>query len=134
MKAYAVIDTNVLVSALYSKHPDAAPLQVVDQVFAQNLIPMYNDEILAEYNEVLRRPKFNFPQEEISAVIDAFIEAGIHSDRVKTDESATDPKDIVFYEVAMSRDDSYLVTGNVKHFPKVERVVTPREMLEILEK
>ena len=134
MKAYAVIDTNVLVSALYSKHPDAAPLQVVDQVFAQNLIPMYNDEILAEYNEVLRRPKFNFPQEEISAVIDAFIEAGIHSDRVETDESATDPKDIVFYEVAMSRDDSYLVTGNVKHFPKVERVVTPREMLEILEK
>ena len=134
MKAYAVIDTNVLVSALYSKHPDAAPLQVVDQVFAQNLIPMYNDEILAEYNEVLRRPKFNFPQEEISAVIDAFIEAGIHSDRVETEESATDPKDIVFYEVAMSRDDSYLVTGNVKHFPKVERVVTPREMLEILEK
>ena len=66
------------------------------------------------------------------AVIDAFIEAGIHSDRVETDESATDPKDIVFYEVAMSRDDSYLVTGNVKHFPKVERVVTPREMLEIL--
>ena len=96
MKAYAVIDTNVLVSALYSKHPDAAPLQVVDQVFAQNLIPMYNDEILAEYNEVLRRPKFNFPQEEISAVIDAFIEAGIHSDRVETEESATDPKDIVF--------------------------------------
>ena len=134
MKAYAVIDTNVLVSALYSKHPDAAPLQVVDQVFAQNLIPMYNDEILEEYNEVLRRPKFNFPQEEISAVIDAFIEAGIHSDRVETDESATDPKDIVFYEVAMSRDDSYLVTGNVKHFPKVERVVTPREMLEILKK
>ena len=134
MKAYAVIDTNVLVSALYSKHPDAAPLQVVDHVFAQNLIPMYNDEILAEYNEVLRRPKFNFPQEEINAVIDAFIEAGIHSDRVETDESATDPKDIVFYEVAMSRDDSYLVTGNVKHFPKVERVVTPREMLEILEK
>ena len=132
MKAYAVIDTNVLVSALYSKHPDAAPLQVVDHIFAQNLIPMYNDEILAEYNEVLRRPKFNFPQEEINAVIDAFIEAGIHSDRVETEESATDPKDIVFYEVAMSKDDSYLVTGNVKHFPKVERVVTPREMLEIL--
>ena len=134
MKVYAVIDTNVLVSALYSKHPDAATLQVVDHVFTQNLIPMYNDEILAEYNEVLRRPKFNFPQEEITAVIDAFIEAGIHSDRAGTDVSATDPKDIVFYEVAMSRDDSYLVTGNVKHFPKVERVVTPREMLEILEK
>lgn len=43
-----------------------------------------------------------------------------------------DPKDVVFYEVAMSKDNSYLVTGNTKHFPAVRRVVTPNEMLEIL--
>lgn len=32
----------------------------------------------------------------------------------------------------MSKDGSYLITGNKKHFPRVERVVTPMEMLEIL--
>jgi predicted nucleic acid-binding protein len=44
----------------------------------------------------------------------------------------TDPKDIVFYEVALSVEDSYLVTGNTKHFPKKPFVVTPSEMLQII--
>ena len=42
--------------------------------------------------------------------------------------------DVVFYEVALSKDDSYLVTGNVKHFPKVNFVVTPAKIIEIIEK
>lgn len=40
---------------------------------------------------------------------------------------------IVFYEVAMSREDSYLVTGNLKHFPHNGRVVSPSDMLYIME-
>lgn len=65
-------------------------------------------------------------------VIDAIVEAGIESGRVTSSDEAIDQKDVVFYEVAMSKDDSYLVTGNTKHFPAVRRVVTPNEMLEIL--
>ena len=38
----------------------------------------------------------------------------------------------LLHEVAMSKDDAYLVTGNTKHFPKKPIVVTPAEMLEIL--
>ena len=41
---------------------------------------------------------------------------------------------MVFYEVALSRDDAYVVTGNLKHFPKKPIVVTPAEMISILEK
>lgn len=33
-------------------------------------------------------------------------------------EIISDPDDVVFYEVAMSRENAYLVTGNLKHFPK----------------
>ena len=44
----------------------------------------------------------------------------------------SDPKDVVFYEVAMSKKDAFLVTGNQKHFPKSPIVVTPAEMVEIL--
>ena len=53
-------------------------------------------------------------------------------DRTKTEETFLDPSDAVFYEVAMSKEGSYLVTGNIKHFPKRPIVVTPSEMLEML--
>ena len=49
------------------------------------------------------------------------------------DEAFPDPKDIVFYEVKMSKEDAYLVTGNIKHFPKNPFVVTPKEMVEIID-
>lgn len=132
MKVYAVIDTNVLVSALYAKHPDSAPLLVLDHLFSRHIVPMYNNEILAEYNEVLHRTRFKFSEEDVALVVDAITDGGIDSQRVQAEEIFPDPKDVVFYEVALSRDDSYLVTGNIKHFPAVSKVVTPNEMLEIL--
>lgn len=132
MKAYVVIDTNVLVSALLAKRTDSAPVQILDRLFNRDFIPMYNDEILAEYCEVLRRPKFKFSERAIEFAIDAIVEAGIESGRVTSSDEVIDPKDVVFYEVAISKDNSYLVTGNTKHFPAVRRVVTPNEMLEIL--
>jgi len=132
MKVYAVIDTNVLVSALLAKHTDSAPVQILDRLFSRDFIPMYNEEIIAEYNEVLRRRKFNFSENAIGFAIDALIEAGVESERVASSGEVIDPKDVVFYEVSMSREDSYLITGNTKHFPPVKRVVTPNEMLEIL--
>ena len=44
--------------------------------------------------------------------------------------------DLVFYEVAMKKrnDNSYLVTGNQKHYPIKDFIVTPSEMIEILNK
>lgn len=38
----------------------------------------------------------------------------------------------MFYEVALSKEDAFLVTGNQKHFPMTPIVVTPAELLEIL--
>ena len=58
---YAVIDTNVLVSALLSPHPDAATVQVVSAISKSRFRPLYNKEILVEYREVLNRQKFTFP-------------------------------------------------------------------------
>lgn len=60
---YAVIDTNVLVSALITRNPQAATAKVLESIFGGLIIPMYNDEIIAEYTEVLRRAKFKLPQE-----------------------------------------------------------------------
>ena len=129
---YAVFDTNVLVSALLSRHPDAATVQVVSAISKSAFRPLYNKEILVEYREVLNRQKFTFPPQAIMAILDSIQEMGVLSDRVESQEYFPDPKDVVFYEVALSKDDAYLVTGNTKHFPKKPIVVTPAEMLEIL--
>lgn len=133
MKIYAVIDTNVIVSALLSRHQDSATVKILDYLYGRTIVPVYNDEILEEYATVLRRTKFNFPESTICATLEAIKSGGVKSDRISCEEQLPDPKDIVFYEVAMSVEDSYLVTGNTKHFPKKPFVVTPAEMLQIID-
>ena len=94
---------------------------------------MYNSEVLAEYEDVLRRKKFNFADEDIKFLLDLFKKEGIDSNRVNSNELFPDPDDAVFYEVALSKEDAFVVTGNLKHFPKSPIVVTPAEILKILE-
>ena len=132
-KLFAVIDTNVVVSSLFSRDGTSYPAQVMTAVFSGIITPLYNGEILDEYKEVLSRSKFPFSKTQIDTVISAFKDFG--KDTLRTEASSEnfpDPDDIVFYEVKMSVDDSYLVTGNTKHFPKKPFVVTPSEMIEIL--
>ena len=133
MKIYAVIDTNVIISALLSRHQDSATVKILDYLYGRTIVPVYNDEILEEYATVLRRTKFNFPESTICATLEAIKVGGVKSDRISCEEQLPDPKDIVFYEVALSVEDSYLVTGNTKHFPKKPFVVTPAEMLQIID-
>ena len=59
---YAVIDTNVIVSALLTRNRDAATARVLGMVISQmRITPLYNGEIITEYNNVLKREKFGFP-------------------------------------------------------------------------
>lgn len=134
MKYYAVIDTNVFVSALISKREDSATVRVLEAIFNGKIIPLYHEEMLAEYNEVLHRKKFHFKEETIQTVINALIQHGIEVFPQPTGEILIDMDDLIFYEVAMEKrdDDAYLVTGNQKHYPVREFIVTPAEMLEII--
>lgn len=129
---YAVIDTNVLVSALLASHADSATVMVMNAIISGEIIPMYNEEILNEYEEVLNRKKFRFSESLIKQYLSFFSSVGISSNRVHSAEVFPDSKDVVFYEVALSKEDAFLVTGNIKHFPKTPIVVSPAEMLKIL--
>ena len=62
----------------------------------------------------------------------AIRDLGVKAERVHSQENFPDVDDVVFYEVAMSKEDAYLVTGNTKHFPKSPIVVTPAEMMQIV--
>ena len=130
---YAVIDTNIFVSALITHHSSSATVKILNYLSSRRIIPLYNDEIIAEYDEVLHRKKFKLPEEQISALIEFIKRNGIDSERFPFDGDMPDEDDRVFYEVALSEEDSFLVTGNLKHFPKVPKVVTAAKMIEILE-
>jgi len=133
MHYYAVIDTNVLVSAMLKFQ--SVPGQVANEALLGNLIPLLCDEIVAEYREVLGRPKFKFDSKAVNVFLDGIIDRGIFIDAVSVEEIIPDPKDIVFYEVVIEgrkEHEAYLVTGNIRHFPVKPFVVTPREMLDII--
>ena len=132
MKVFAVIDTNVIVSALLSRNGETPVVKVLQALMDKKITLMVNEEIISEYRNVLNRPKFKFPPKLISSILDEIIKNGINSQRIHSDEVFSDVKDIVFYEVALSRPGSFLVTGNLKHFPQTPIVVSPREMMEIL--
>ena len=127
MKLYAVIDTNVLVSALLRW--DSVPGAVLEQALVGSIVPLLNEEIMAEYEEVLRRKKFPFKEEDIQAVTDGIRMRGVFLDPEKVEENLPDPKDVIFYAVTMADrkdSDAYLVTGNIKLFPLKPYVVSPR--------
>ena len=133
-KYYAVLDTNVLVSAILGASRMSIPTKVLKAVTDEKLVLLYNDEIIDEYREVLLRKKFNFDPELIETVLNTIVTDGIYIDRTKSiEEIFPDPNDIVFYEVSLSKEGSYLVTGNIKHFPQKSFVITPAEMVRLLE-
>ena len=136
MVYYAVIDTNVFISALLSKRADSATVRVLEAMFDGKIVPLYHQDILAEYEEVLHRSKFHFKEEAIRLVINAVKQYGVEIFPQSTGEILVDMDDLIFYEVAMEKrdDDAYLVTGNQKHYPVRDFIVTPAEMIEIIEK
>lgn len=135
MEYYAVIDTNVLLSALLSKNEDSATIKVLDAVFEGKIIPLYHQDILAEYDEVLHREKFHLRETVIRTVLDAVRQYGVEVFPQSTGAVLIDMDDLVFYEVAMEKreDDAYLVTGNQKHYPFRDFIVTPAEIMRIIE-
>lgn len=136
MSYYAVIDTNVLVSALLTRSADSATAIIKNKILSREIVPVYSLIILSEYREVLYRKKFHLPSSIIDPLLAMICKYGISLDPTPTGEILPDVKDLPFYEVVMEKrktGDAHLVTGNTKHFPKKPFIVTPREMLDIID-
>lgn len=87
------------------------------------------------YNEVLHRDKFHLHEEIIRIVLDAVRQYGVEVFPQPTGAVLIDMDDLVFYEIAMEKrnDNAYLVTGNQKHYPFRDFIITPAEMVAIIE-
>ena len=129
---YAVIDTNVIVSALITKNSEAATIHVIRAVLNGQVVPVYNKAILREYEEVLKRKKFHLDKSVVDSMISYFMAFGVEEEQIHTDLAFQDEDDRVFYEVSLSNDDAYRVTGNLKHYPRTIKVLTPSEFVKLL--
>jgi putative PIN family toxin of toxin-antitoxin system len=126
-----VLDTNVVVSAYlnaegYERH-------VLDLVLAGKLQLAVSEAILAEYEGVLRRPKFGISPRQVTRSLRMIRMAARVVRRPRELNAALDPADNRFLECAEAAKADYLVTGNKRHFPKQWRqtlVVSARELLE----
>lgn len=112
----AVIDTNVLVSALWKPGGNASLL--ISHVLNGRIQPCYDYRIMEEYREVLMRPKFKFSRQQVDLLLDTFIMDGISViAKPLPDVIMNDEDDRPFFEVAKDCNVP-LVTGNIKDYPE----------------
>ena len=130
MRLNAVIDTNVIVSALLTKNPHSPTARIVDAVMDGEICPFHSTAIIDEYRKVLSRSHFDFDTAIVESVIRQFTNGGRSVTPAEpTGEMFPDPDDKVFYCTALAAqgDGAALVTGNARHYPPAPFVVTPAE-------
>ena len=111
---------------------DGAPARVTRLVIQGKITPCYDLRILEEYSEVLARPKFSFPKEEVNALLNSLLVLGRSVIAEPLGDAFIDESDKKFYEVAKFCG-ATLITGNTRHFPSDPLVVSPSEFLKSLE-
>jgi|SRR5579862_7470754 len=130
-----VLDTNILISALLNRQGIPAQVLLLTLLDPDTKICV-SGAIFAEYEEVLRRPRFSRTEAEIESTLSAIRENAFWVKPTKQVRICSDPDDDIFLECAQAVEAHYLVTGNVKHFPASwlgTRIVTPREFLDMPE-
>ena len=112
----AVIDTNVVVSGLLSPSGNEALILLAVR---QGLVrPCVSPDILDEYRAVLARPKFAFPEDEVSATLAMLQHAGELFVPEGQLPQVVDPGDAKFLHCAEVSGADCVVTGNKRHFPQ----------------
>lgn len=126
-----VLDTNVVVSAFLKG--SGLERYVLDLALGGRMSLLVSEDILIEYDSVLRRPKFKLPRDLIAESMELLrSKARIVRPRTRI-RAAFDPEDDKFLECAVAGRAGFLVTGNKRHFPAVWKsvhIVNGREMLE----
>jgi putative PIN family toxin of toxin-antitoxin system len=128
-----VFDTNILFSAAFKSV--GVPAQVLDLVTPGILTPCISDAIMAEYLDVLTRPILRPHAARARDVLALMAKIAVHVSPTLKLSLCSDPDDNRFLECALAAQAAYLVTGNLRHFPKDYEpvaIVTPRQFLNLL--
>ncbi len=128
-----VLDTNIIVSALLQ--PLGPPAQIFVLAISGSIQMCVSGSIYAEYEEVIRRPRFQRAEDIIAGTLHAIREKGLWVRPTEALRVCPDPDDDIFLECAQASRADYLVTGNLKHFPtswEGTRIVTARRLLDLI--
>jgi uncharacterized protein len=109
-----VIDTNVVVSGLMSA--DGPCARILEAVMEGRVKLVYDARILAEYRDVLCRPRLKLNPEHVLHFLQALGgQMSVVPERLVA--IGPDPDDMALVEVAHAVPGSAIVTGNLAHFP-----------------
>jgi putative PIN family toxin of toxin-antitoxin system len=128
-----VVDTNVVVSAALK--PEGFPRAALLFAITKPANLFVSDAIIAEYEDVLARPELNIRRGVRQQLLQLIKN---HSRKIRVTrrlEVASDPGDNKFLECADAARADFLVTGNLRHFPKFwkrTKVITSRELVDIV--
>jgi putative PIN family toxin of toxin-antitoxin system len=128
-----VLDKNIIVSALLQ--PLGPPKQVFVLAIGGPIQLCISGSVYAEYEEVISRPRFRWSEDSIAGALHTIREKGLWVRPTDDIRACSDPDDDIFLECAHAAQASYLVTGNLKHFPTSwsgTRIVTARSLLNII--
>jgi predicted nucleic acid-binding protein len=106
----------------------------VDGIVRGALTLLADDRILAEYRNVLGRPRFKIPVAHRNVLLDYLDQAAERVSALPLSTAVPDPDDLCLLEVAVAAQAESLVTGNIRHFPEDRRfgilVETPAQFTE----
>ena len=123
-----ILDTNVIVSALMT--PSGIPAKVLNLVLKRTVKLLYNNSILTEYIDVLNRKELRINKISSHLVIDFIRTEGMFLITSPLSIKFNHEDDKKFYELFKSGEADYLLTGNIKHFPRERGIVTPNSFIE----
>lgn len=132
---YAVVDTNILVSAALAKDRlQSVPYAVFQGISKHLFTPIVDENIVEEYCEVMSRSKFRWNVSYGQRFVDEILKYAINEPVAPTDFTLPDVDDRIFYDVAFAHRDknAYIVTGNIKHFPNVPFTISARNFLDLI--
>lgn len=136
---HAVIDTNVLVSALKSQR--GASFEVLKKVRSGGIRIAVTVPLLMEYESVLLRPGLvtAFTPADIKVIIDGLAALAWHQEVYFLWRPwLSDPKDEMVLEAALASRMNHIITHNVRDFAPARKAgvtaITPAQALQILHK
>lgn len=127
-----VLDTNIVVSA--ALQPYGLPRTVLVVATTKPALLYISGEILAEYREALARPEFRIHRGLQHQVLQLIQNRARRVTLSRKLDVTSDPDDNMFLECADAARADYLVTGNVRHFPKFwkrTKIITARDFLAL---
>lgn len=127
-----VLDTNVIISGLLTVQGPAA--SILNLALNEYFTVLYDNRILDEYERVLKRKHFGFDEDNIFVLLNFVRQEGEYILANPTRYVFHDYSDVPFFEVAETGQADYLITGNLKDFPKQcdsFSIVNPRQFLDL---